>query len=42
MIITFLYIFIQNGCRRGEALTLTWNDIDFLNKTVNINKCLLK
>ena len=36
------YIFIQNGCRRGEALTLTWNDIDFLNKTVNINKCLLK
>lgn len=26
------------GCRRGELTGLTWNDIDFKKRTVNINK----
>ena len=38
----FIYFLYKMGCRRGEALALTWDDIDSLNKTVNINKCLLK
>ena len=31
----FLYL---SGCRRGEALALTWNDIDFATNTVKISK----
>ncbi len=26
------------GCRRGELVALTWNDIDFEQKTISINK----
>lgn len=29
-----------SGMRRGEMLALEWNDIDFKNKTVNINKAI--
>ena len=35
MLFEFLYI---TGCRRGEALALSWNDIDMGKKTVRINK----
>lgn len=31
---------LQCGMRRSEILGLTWNDIDFNNNTININKAL--
>lgn len=31
---------LQCGMRRSEILGLTWNDIDFFNYTININKAL--
>lgn len=31
---------LQCGMRRSEILGLTWNDIDFYNNTININKAL--
>lgn len=33
----FKFLFYM-GCRRGEALALTWKDIDFCNGTVTISK----
>ena len=36
MILTFIY----SGMRRGELLALKWDDFDFENKTVTINKTL--
>ena len=35
MLFTLLYI---TGCRRGEALALTWKDVDAEAKTINISK----
>lgn len=35
LIFTFLY---YTGLRLGEMIALTWNDLDFNRKTVNINK----
>lgn len=32
---TFLYLM---GCRKGEALALTWNDVDFVKKEISISK----
>lgn len=32
------FFFLYTGLRRGEALALTWNDIDFENKTIRVNK----
>lgn len=29
---------IDSGCRRGELTGLTWDDIDFANSTISINK----
>ena len=29
---------IDSGCRRGELTGLTWDDIDFTNSTISINK----
>ncbi len=34
MFLTFYY----SGMRKGELLALTWNDLDFENQTININK----
>lgn len=34
----FAYFLLLTGCRRGEALALTPQDIDFKNKTVRISK----
>ena len=33
-------LMIYTGIRRGETLALTWQDIDFKNNTLNINKTL--
>lgn len=35
---TLAYFFLFTGCRRGEALAITPDDIDIENKTVSINK----
>lgn len=35
LIFNFLYF---TGLRSGEMIALTWNDVDFTNKTLNINK----
>lgn len=32
------YLLISTGLRFGEAVALTWDDIDFKNKTLNVNK----
>lgn len=37
-----LYIGWYTGARCGEVLALTWDDIDFENKTISINKNLVK
>ena len=34
----FAFFLLYSGCRKGEALALTWRDIDFENKIININK----
>lgn len=37
----FAYFVLYTGCRRGEALALTYEDIDFENNNVNINKVVV-
>lgn len=32
------YFFLYSGLRRGEALALTWGDIDFENHLISVNK----
>lgn len=39
---TMFRLFIFSGLRRGELLALKWDDIDFKNKTLNVNKSLSK
>lgn len=34
----FFYLAMFTGCRRGELIALTWNDIDFAEGTVSITK----
>lgn len=34
----FAYFILMTGLRRGEALALTYDDIDFKNKTVSVSK----
>lgn len=37
---TFFIFLYYTGCRKGEVLALTWNDIDFISNTIAINKTL--
>jgi len=38
----FLFRFyFETGCRRSEAIGITWDDVDFSNNTIYINKILL-
>lgn len=37
----FPYLILYTGCRRGEALALTYEDIDFVNNTIDINKVIV-
>lgn len=34
----FFYLAIFTGCRRGELIALTWNDLDFDSSTISITK----
>lgn len=34
----FFYLAMFTGCRRGELVALTWEDIDFTNSSIRINK----
>lgn len=36
----YFAIIATTGLRKGEALALTWNDIDFKNKIIHVNKTL--
>lgn len=36
----FFITAFYTGCRKGEMIALTWNDIDFVNNEININKTL--
>jgi integrase len=37
----FINLLLYTGMRRGEALAITKNDIDFVGKTVSVNKALI-
>ena len=37
---TFFIFLFYTGCRKGEVLALKWNDIDFVNNEILINKTL--
>lgn len=37
----FAYLILYTGCRRGEALALTYEDIDFKSNTIDINKVVV-
>ena len=39
---TLFYFLYFTGCRKGEALALTFNDIDFKNNIISINKTISK
>lgn len=34
------HLLIYTGARKGEVLALRWNDIDFREKTINLDKTL--
>lgn len=36
--VTFLYLALITGCRRGELMALSWPDIDFDHLSINISK----
>lgn len=36
----FFRLLAYSGMRKGEALALTWNDIDLINNTISVNKAL--
>ena len=40
--IVFFYVALFGGLRRGENISLTWEDIDFENNTISINKSTAK
>lgn len=37
---TFFHVLAFSGCRKGELLALTWDDVDFKNSQINVNKTL--
>jgi len=39
-IYTYFKLLSSTGLRKGEALALTWNDIDLINNTITVNKTL--
>ena len=39
---TLFRLLAFSGMRKGEALALTWNDLDFVNETITINKTLTR
>lgn len=39
---TLFRVLVFTGMRKGEALALTWNDVDFKNSTITINKGLTR
>ncbi|MBZ2202554.1 site-specific integrase [Lentilactobacillus hilgardii] len=41
-VFTFFQLLAFSGMRKGEALALKWQDIDFKESTININKTLSK
>lgn len=38
--VSFFRLLAFTGIRKGECLALTWNDIDFINQTLTINKTI--
>ena len=36
----FAYFMLYSGLRRGELLALKWEDIDFKNKVINVNRAM--
>ena len=40
--VTFYYVALFGGLRRGENISLTWDDIDFSSNTISINKATAK
>lgn len=40
IIYTYFKLLSSTGLRKGEALALTWSDIDLINNTISINKTL--
>lgn len=39
---TFFRLLAFSGMRKGEVLALTWKDVDLTNKTIDINKTVVK
>ena len=37
----FPFLLVYSGLRRGEALALTWGDIDFEEKSINVEKSII-
>ena len=35
-----IVILLETGLRRGELLGLKWTDIDFINKTISVNRSI--
>lgn len=36
-----IYLLVTTGIRRGELVALTWQDVDFINGTIQINKSII-
>ncbi|SHK81802.1 Site-specific recombinase XerD [Selenomonas ruminantium] len=36
------FMYFQTGCRRGELVALKWEDVDFLNQRISINKAICR
>lgn len=41
-LVAFYYVALFTGIRREENITLTWNDVDFINNTLSITKATAK